>query len=399
MDKQKFKRILLSHGGGGKETSELIGDIIFKGLYGRDAGYGYFYGPHNGSVLNSAGIINNKGVLNNDNGGILNECGGRSGISAGISSQKINLSEDAAVLKSPQKIAFTTDGFTVSPVFFKGGDIGKLSVAGTVNDLSVMGAKPLFLSLGLIIEEGFALDDLKKIINSIADEASKTGVRVATGDTKVVPAGKADGIFINTSGIGEVLYGGLSVYNIEDGDKIIVSGNVGDHGVAVMSRREGIEMDVEIESDCASLWDIINAVLSGGVNVSAIRDATRGGLAAVLNEWAMAANIDIYAEEEKIPVSAPVKGFCELLGFEPYQLACEGRAVFAVKPEFAEKALGILRSHPIGKNANIIGTAAARRKSADGGQNNSSGKVILKGIYGVDRILDHPSGELLPRIC
>jgi hydrogenase expression/formation protein HypE len=385
MNKKKYERILLSHGGGGKETSDLIGDIIFDGLYGRNAGNGYFYGSHNG------GKINNSDTLNNDV--ILNKSGG---ISAGISNQKINLLEDAAVLKSPQKIAFTTDGFTVSPVFFKGGDIGKLSVAGTVNDLSVMGAKPLFLSLGLIIEEGFALDDLKKIINSIADEAAKTGVRIATGDTKVVPAGKADGIFINTSGIGEVLYDSLSVYNIENGDKIIVSGNVGDHGAAVMSQREGIEMDVEIESDCASLWGMINAVLSGGIKVSAIRDATRGGLAAVLNEWAMAADIDIYAEEDKIPVSAPVKGFCELLGFEPYQLACEGRAVFAVRPEFAEKTLGILRSHPLGKNADIIGTAggrgAIRRQS-------SSGKVILKGIYGVERILDYPSGELLPRIC
>ena len=383
MNKKKYERILLSHGGGGKETSELIGGIIFNGLYGQDAGKDYFYRSNNGGGRNS---------------GVSNEGGG---ISADISNQKINLLEDAAVLKSPQKIAFTTDGFTVSPVFFKGGDIGKLSVAGTVNDLSVMGAKPLFLSLGLIIEEGFALEDLRKIIKSISDEASKTGVRVATGDTKVVPLGKADGIFINTSGIGEILYDELSVYNIASGDIIIVSGNVGDHGAAVMSQREGIEMDVEIESDCASLWGMINAVLSRGIKVNAIRDATRGGLAAVLNEWAMAAGIDIYAEEDKIPVSGPVKGFCELLGFEPYQLACEGRAVFAVKPEFAEKTIGILRSHPLGKNANIIGTAVARikRKSADGGRNNSSGKVILKGIYGVERILDYPSGELLPRIC
>jgi len=367
MNKKKYERILLSHGGGGKETSELIEDIIFKGLYGQDAGNGYIYGSHNGG-----------------------------GISSGISNQKINLLEDAAVLKSPQKIAFTTDSFTVSPIFFNGGDIGKLSVAGTVNDLSVMGAKPLFLSFGLIIEEGFGLEDLRRIINSVSEEASKTGVRVATGDTKVVPAGKADGIFINTSGIGEVLYDNLSVYNITAGDIIIVSGNVGDHGASVMSRREGIEMDVEIESDCASLWSIIDAVLSGGIKVGAIRDATRGGLAAVLNEWAMAADVDIYVEEDKIPVSGPVKGFCELLGFEPYQLACEGRAVFAVKPEFAEKTLGILRSHPLGKNADIIGTVGS---AGIKDRQDSHGKVILNGIYGVNRILDYPSGELLPRIC
>jgi hydrogenase expression/formation protein HypE len=383
MNKKKYERILLSHGGGGKETSELIGGIIFNGLYGQDAVNNCFHGLNNGDIMNNE---NNSGVLNE--GGLI--------ISDGVSNQKINLLEDAAVLKSPQKIAFTTDGFTVSPVFFKGGDIGKLSVAGTVNDLSVMGAKPLFLSLGLIIEEGFDLEDLRKIIKSISEEAAKTGVRVATGDTKVVPAGKADGIFINTSGIGEILYDELSVYNIAAGDIIIVSGNVGDHGTAVMSQREGIEMDVEIESDCASLWSIIDAVLSCGIKVSAIRDATRGGLAAVLNEWAMAAGMDIYVEEDKIPVSGPVKGFCELLGFEPYQLACEGRAVFAVKPEFAEKALGILRSHPLGKNADIIGKAGGGGVS---GRQDSSGKVILKGIYGVNRLLDYPSGELLPRIC
>ena len=344
------QRIQLAHGGGGKETSELIGGIIFEELYGQDS--------------------------------------------------MIKLMEDAAVLILPQKIAFTTDSFIVSPIFFKGGDIGKLSVAGTVNDLSVMGARPLFLSLGLIIEEGFYIEDLRKIIKSIAKEAHKTGVRVVTGDTKVVPAGKSDGIFINTSGIGDVLYAGLSVYNIVPGDAVIVSGNVGDHGAAVISQRKGIEMDVEIESDCASLWDMIESVLKDGIVVSAIRDATRGGLAAVLNEWANAAGVDIYIEEDKIPVSEPVKGFCELLGFEPYQLACEGRAVFAVKSEFAEKALDILKSHPLGKNARIIGFVGNKNSpGVDGDGLDLKGKVILKGIYGVNRLLDYPSGELLPRIC
>ena len=386
MNKKKYERILLSHGGGGKETSELIGGIIFNGLYGQNGGNRDLYDLHN---------------QHNDSGFAVN-----------ISGQKIKLLEDAAVLKSPQNIAFTTDSFTVSPVFFKGGDIGKLSVAGTVNDLSVMGAKPLFLSLGLIIEEGFASEDLRKIIESISEEADKTGVKVVTGDTKVVPAGKADGIFINTSGIGEVLYDGLSVYNITAGDIIIVSGNVGDHGAAVMSLREGIEMDVEIESDCASLWDMIEKILKGGIGVSAIRDATRGGLAAVLNEWAMAAGVDIYVEEDKIPVNCSVRGFCELLGFEPYQLACEGRAVFAVKPESAEKAIGILKSHPLGKDAKIIGTVGGNNSfeaetggagQTGGGRNvkgtELKGKVVLKGIYGVNRLLDYPSGELLPRIC
>ncbi|MHB1546284.1 MAG: hydrogenase expression/formation protein HypE [bacterium] len=374
MNKKEYEeRILLSHGGGGKDTAELISGIIFGELYGGNA---------NMSDMS-------------------------------IAVRRIKLLEDAAVLKSPQNIAFTTDSFTVSPIFFKGGDIGKLSVAGTVNDLSVMGARPLFLSLGLIIEEGFSSEDLRKIINGIAKEAGKTGVTVVTGDTKVVPSGKADGIFINTSGIGEILYDNLSVYNIKAGDVIIVSGNVGDHGAAIMSQREGIEMDVEIESDCASLWDMIKTVLDGGVTVSAIRDATRGGLAAVLNEWALAAKADIYIEEDKIPVSGSVKGFCEILGFEPYQLACEGRAVFAVKPESAEKALGILKSHPFGKNAEIIGAVGAGICAGKGkgagesagayeytdGNSNNLGKVILKGIYGINRLLDYPSGELLPRIC
>ena len=389
MNKTKYDRILLSHGGGGKETSELIGSIIFNGLYRQNGGSGDKYGP---------------GCRNRHKGSCR---------TANISWQKIKLLEDAAVLKSPQSIAFTTDCFTVKPIFFKGGDIGKLSVAGTVNDLSVMGARPLFLSLGFIIEEGFALADLKKIIKGISEESAKTGVMVVTGDTKVVPAGKADGIFISTSGIGEILYGGLSVYNIATGDIIIVSGNVGDHGAAVMSRREGIEMDVEIESDCASLWDMIDCVLKSGIRVSAIRDATRGGLAAVLNEWATAAVADICVEEDKIPVNDAVKGFCELLGFEPYQLACEGRAVFAVKPEFAGKALSVLKSHPLGKNAGIIGTVgggnslvtetpqATRQAGHEGGGITSgyTGKVILKGIYGISRLLDYPSGELLPRIC
>ena len=359
------EKILLSHGGGGKETLGLISGILFAELYGKN-------------------ISDNK-------------------------IDEVRLLEDAAVLRAPKKIAFTADSFTVSPVFFKGGDIGKLSVAGTVNDLSVMAARPLFLSLSLIIEEGFPVGDLRKIVGSIADEAGKTGVKVVTGDTKVVPIGKADGIFINTSGIGEVLNEKVSVYNISPGDVIIVSGNVGDHGAAVMSEREGIEMDVEIESDCASLWGMIEPVINGGISVSAMRDATRGGLAAVLNEWALASGAAIYVEEDKIPVNDAVRGFCELLGFEPYQLACEGRAVFAVKPECADKAMDIIKSHPLGAGAAVIGEvgrpdAAAgndfikgRKRMGSGG--GLEGRVIIKGAYGVDRLLDYPAGELLPRIC
>ncbi|MFW0884127.1 hydrogenase expression/formation protein HypE [Candidatus Acidulodesulfobacterium sp. H_13] len=349
------EKILLSHGGGGRETAALIKDILFAEFYGPDSN-----------------------IINYDNG-----------------QNQIKLLEDAAILDSPKKIAFTTDSFTVSPIFFKGGDIGKLSVAGTVNDLSVMGAKPLFLSLGLIIEEGFLIEDLKRIINSVVQEAKKSGVKIVTGDTKVVPVGKADGIFINTSGIGKVLYENISVYNITDGDVVIVSGDIGDHGSAVMSQRDGIDMDVAIESDCASLWDMIELVLRQGCRVNAIRDATRGGLAAVLNEWASAAGINIHIEENDIPIKDSVKGFCEFLGFEPYQLACEGRVVFAVKPGYANRVIEILRSHPSGKNAKVIGIVGDKNR----GDSRFKGKVILRGIYGVDRLLDYPSGELLPRIC
>lgn len=368
-----YDKIMLSHGGGGKETMDLIGGILFDELYRR--------GVAEGPAANSG---------------------------YGLPEGWPRLLEDAAVIKSPDKIAFTTDSFTVSPIFFKGGDIGKLSVAGTVNDLSVMAARPLFLSLSLIIEEGFSAENLRSLVRSIAQEAGKTGVKIVTGDTKVVPAGKADGIFINTSGIGEVIDDRVSVYNITPKDAIIISGNVGDHGAAIMSEREGIAMDVNIKSDCASLWDMIEPLLNAGIKISAMRDATRGGIAAVLNEWARTATVDISIEEDKIPVHDAVKGFCELLGLEPYQLACEGRAVFAVNPDHADKALKIIKSHPLGEGAAIIGEVSGIYKEKDRdylrglkGRNISSGKgiVAIKGPYGVSRILDYPSGEILPRIC
>ncbi|RZD16030.1 MAG: hydrogenase expression/formation protein HypE [Candidatus Acididesulfobacter guangdongensis] len=339
MNNNNFEKILISHGGGGKETSELIKDILFK---------------H-------------------------------------ISNDILLKMEDAAIISSngSKKIAFTTDSFTVTPLFFNGGDIGKLSVAGTVNDLSVMGAKPLFLSLSLIIEEGFLISDLEKIILSIKDELKMSGAKIVTGDTKVVPKGKVDGIFINTSGIGEVIYENLSASNIDNGDVIIVSGEIGDHGAAIMSLREGIDIDTGIKSDCTSLWSMIDDVLKNGFNVKAIRDATRGGLAAVLNEWAESSNVNIFIDEETIPVKDNVRGFCEFIGLEPYQFACEGRVVFAVSNNDAEKLLKVLISNPLGEKSQIIGRA----------YRNFSKKVIIKNIYGISRFLDVPSGELLPRIC
>ncbi len=303
--------------------------------------------------------------------------------------EELRKMEDSAVLNLGKKIAFTTDGFTVSPIFFKGGDIGKLAVSGTVNDLAVMGARPLFMSLSFIIEEGFPYEDLRRIVKSIKETAKEAGIRIVTGDTKVVPKGNADRIFISASGIGEVVYEGLSSHSLKEGDVIIVSGTVGDHGACILAEREGIEMDIELESDCRPLWDLIESVLKEVEGIKAMRDPTRGGISAVLNEWAEASNVEILVEEESIPVKEPVRGICELLGFEPFHLANEGMVVIAVREEEAEKTLNLLRSHDKGREASIIGRVVSEGK----------GRVILKTPYGVERIMEAPSGELLPRIC
>lgn len=297
--------------------------------------------------------------------------------------------EDASPLDVSGKIAFTTDAFTVQPIFFKGGDIGKLAVAGTVNDLSVMGAKPLFMSVSFIIEEGFPLEDLERIVSSMAQEAKRCGIRIVTGDTKVVPKGAADGIFISASGIGERVVEGLSAHNLKAGDAILVSGTVGDHGACILAQREGLEFDVPIESDCRGLWDMVEGLLKEGVRIRAMRDPTRGGLAEVLNEWAIQSGVEIEVEEEAIPVKDSVVGLCELLGFEPFHLANEGMIVLAVEDKDKEKALEILRSHPYGKDARLIGRVVSEGK----------GRVVLVNSYGVRRLMEAPSGELLPRIC
>jgi hydrogenase expression/formation protein HypE len=229
--------------------------------------------------------------------------------------------EDASPVNPEGKIAFTTDTFTVSPLFFPGGDIGKLSVAGTVNDLAVMGARPLYLSCAFVIEEGFPLQDLQRIVRSMSEELRRAGARIITGDTKVVPRGGVDGLFINTSGIGQIVYEGISASNLEPGDSILVSGTVGDHGACILALREGMEFDVGIESDCSQLWDLIEPILKSGLRIKAMRDPTRGGLAAVLNEWAHQSGVEIEVQEESIPIREQVQGLCELLGFEATHLA------------------------------------------------------------------------------
>ena len=295
-------------------------------------------------------------------------------------------SEDAAIIEDG-KLAFSTDSFTVSPLFFAGADIGKLAVCGTCNDLAMMGAKPKYLTCSVIIEEGFSMDELQKIVVSMKKELEINGAIVVSGDTKVVPKGSVDKIFINTTGIGEVLKQGISSNLITQDDMIIVSRDIGCHGATIFASREGIEMSSELQSDCTSLYPIVKKLIDKGIKITAMRDATRGGLSAVLNEWAKQSNICIEVDEEKIPISDEVMGLCELLGFEALSLANEGTFVLAVKKEDAQLACGILKKY--NPHAEIIGVVS----------NAHAKKVILNSALGTQRFLDMPSGELLPRIC
>lgn len=298
---------------------------------------------------------------------------------------------DQAVFSLPaKKLAFTTDSYVVNPIFFPGGDIGKLSVCGTINDLAVGGARPVYLSASFIIEEGLSMDELKRVVESMAKTAKEAGVSVITGDTKVVERGKGDKIFINTAGIGVVDGPELSPLNMRPGDVVIVSGTMGDHGIAIMTHREGIRMDAPVVSDCAPLHtlalDIITAAPDG---VRAMRDPTRGGLATVLNEFASSSSSCISIMEEKVPVKDAVRGACELLGFDPLYLANEGKLVAIVSAEKSSAVLDAMRGHPLGKDAAVIGTVAEGPKN----------KALLETCIGNTRILDMLSGEQLPRIC
>lgn len=297
-------------------------------------------------------------------------------------------SEDAAILElSGSKIAMSTDSFTVAPLFFPGGDIGKLAICGTCNDLAMMGAKPKFLTVSFVIEEGFGMRELESVVRSMKKELELNGATIVSGDTKVMPKGAVDRLIINTSGIGEIEYKGISSNNISEADTILVSRDIGAHGATIFTAREGIEISSNLQSDCASLYPTVKALIDAGVKITALRDATRGGLAAVLNEWAKQSDICMELEEESLPVSPEVFGVCEMLGFEPTMLANEGTFCLAVKNEDATKALEVLKSY--NQNAAIIGKVTDTHKQ----------RVILKSSYGTKRFLDTPSGELLPRIC
>lgn len=329
-----MKQIKLAHGNGGEENNELISEVFYKAF----------------------------------------------------KNEILERSEDAAIIEDG-KLAFSTDSFTVTPLFFAGADIGKLAVCGTCNDLAMMGAAPKYLTCSVIIEEGFSIDELKTIVESMQKELEVNGAKVVSGDTKVVPRGSVDKIFINTTGIGEVLKSGISSNSITDEDVIIVSRDIGCHGATIFAAREGIELESDLKSDCTSLYPVVKKLIDEDLHVTAMRDATRGGLSAVLNEWAKQSNICIEVDEDKIPVCDEVMGLCEILGFDATSLANEGTFVLAVRKEDSDKTLEILQR--FNKNASIIGKVTDLHVK----------KVILKSSWGTQRFLDMPTGELLPRIC
>ena len=335
----EYPHVLLAHGGGGKLTRQLIDKIFVPS----------FHNPildelHDGAVLNLGG----------------------------------------------PRVAFTTDSYVVQPLFFPGGDIGSLAVNGTVNDLAMCGARPRFLSAGLIVEEGLPMQDLWRIAQSMSRAADAAGVQLVTGDTKVVDRGKGDGIFINTAGLGTIEHeGSVSPASVRPGDVVILSGDVGRHGIAIMAAREGLAFETEIQSDCAPLVSPVMALFDANVQVHCLRDLTRGGLATALIEVAESAGLQIHLEETEIPVREDVSAACELLGFDPLYVANEGRFACFVPADQASRALQVLRADPVSAGAVRIGAVTDEYR----------GLVTLKSTIGATRIIDMLSGEQLPRIC
>jgi hydrogenase expression/formation protein HypE len=308
-----------------------------------------------------------------------------------FSNPSLEQRHDAAVVEANgRRFAFTTDSYVVRPLFFPGGDIGTLAVNGTVNDLAMCGAKPLWLSAGLIIEEGLPMETLARVVESMRDAAAAARVQIVTGDTKVVDKGKGDQLFVNTAGIG-VMSDGVSINpgRVGAGDAVLVSGDLGRHGMAIMSVREGLEFESTIASDCAPLAGIVAALLEAGIEIHCLRDLTRGGLASALNEIAQTARRTIEIDESAVRVDEQVRGACEILGFDPLYVANEGRFVAFVAPADCDEALDIMRAHSVGANASLIGRVSESRETL----------VTVKSRIGATRILDMLSGEQLPRIC
>jgi hydrogenase expression/formation protein HypE len=335
----EYKNVLLAHGGGGKLSHQMIQKIFVSQF--------------------------KNGLLDPLHDGAMFTLGGT-------------------------RCAFSTDSYVINPIFFPGGDIGTLAVNGTVNDLAMCGARPLYLSSAFIIEEGLPMEDLWRVVLSMKQAAEAAGVQLVTGDTKVVDRGKGDKLFINTSGIGMIPDGvQINPKQAKPGDKIILSGSIAEHGIAIMSVREGLEFETQIQSDCTSLNGLVEVMLAASKNIHVLRDPTRGGVASVLNEIAESAQVGISIREEQILVSEQVRGACEILGFDPLYVANEGKLIAFVSAEVADDVLKAMRAHPLGKNATLIGEVIA----------NHPGTVIMKTLIGGSRVVDMLSGEQLPRIC
>lgn len=332
-------RVLLGHGSGGKLTAELIRDLFLPA----------FDNP----------------VL-------------------------ARLDDQAILSINGRRLAFTTDSFVVKPLFFPGGDIGSLAVYGTVNDLAMGGARPLFLSVAFILEEGLPMETLRRVTASLREAASAVGVEVVTGDTKVVEKGSGDGLFLNTSGLGVVPEGvELSAAHVRPGDRVLLSGPIGEHGIAILAQREGLEFESPIQSDSAPLHTLVADMLEASTSIRCLRDPTRGGLSSALNEIAARARVGIEIEERAIPVREEVKGACELLGLDPLYVANEGKLVAIVAPEAAEAVLGAMRRHPLARDAALIGTVTEAHPRL----------VTMRTVVGPTRIVDMLAGDQLPRIC
>jgi len=304
-----------------------------------------------------------------------------------------SLNDSALLGNLPERttLAFTTDSYVISPLFFPGGDIGKLAVCGTVNDLAVTGAVPRYLSAGFVLEEGLSMGDLERAVASMAETAALAGVQIVTGDTKVVERGAADGLFINTAGIGFIPTGlNMSPTHLQPGDALIASGTLGDHGIAVMLNREGMAFESDLVSDCAPLNGLIAALLAAcPEGIRCMRDPTRGGLVATLHEWSETAGLGVVVEEESLPIRETVRAACELLGLDPLYAANEGKVIVGVAENVAERALAALRAHPLGRDAAIIGRLSEEHPE----------RVVLETPYGAQRLLDMLVGDQLPRIC
>jgi hydrogenase expression/formation protein HypE len=339
MNPVKNEIITLAHGGGGIKTQDIIKDIILRHL--------------------------NNPILE-------------------------RLDDSACITVPESELVFSTDSYVVNPVFFPGGDIGKLAACGTINDLAMQGAEPKCLSMGLILEEGFLLSDLETVIQSMGAVLKETGISVVTGDTKVVERGKGSGVFINTTGIG-IRNPQIDVHvsNAKPGDVIILTGTMGDHGIAVMSTREGLKFETELKSDVAPLWEMVSLLLREVPAIHSLRDPTRGGIAAALCDIAEVSGNGIRIRESSLPIKKEVQGACNLLGLDPLNVANEGKAVVVCPKQDSSRALGILQSHPLGKDASVIGRVVSEHR----------GMVILETKLGGERIVEMPSGEDLPRIC